>query len=179
MLRRVLTILLTMAASGALPAPTQAASLSINRVVPYRNPQSIPAKIRDECQIDLKFSEILKKEMSHLFDEIFLVDDPLTTESDLALVVLIEDMHVPGGGGFGAGKSINIKATLYKDRKMLANYYHSESSRGGALKYFRGGCSILEYIAGEHGEELGDWLDKKLQIKAKRKTQQLGGSEQQ
>jgi len=176
---QVLGMLAIAVTLSTCPEASLASSLYMNRVVPYRNPQSIPEKIRSECQIDQKFSAILKKEMGHLFDEIILVDDPLLRETGLALVVTIEDMHVPGGGGYGAGKRINIKATLYEDRKKLANYYHVESSRGGALKYFRGGCSVLEYVAREHGDELGDWLDKKLQIKARRRGERQQAPGQQ
>jgi len=165
-MRRHLLLPAFLAGLAFSPAPVCAAELYMNRIAPYRDPGSISEKVRNECRMDEKLPAILKAEMDSLFSRIHLVDEPLPRDSGTSLQVILDDLQAPGGAGYGPAKSIRIRAVLYEGRSEIARYQRTETSRGGALKYFRSGCGILERIAGEHGEELGDWIDRKLKLRA-------------
>jgi len=160
-----------------LPLTAMADSLHIKKVAEYRNADKVQKVLRDECQIDIRLPQIIQDEVEELslFNNVSLIEDPLTVPHGFALVASIITLEAPAGAGWStATKFLKVKAILYRDRQNIGEFVRAERVVGSndpiknATKY-RGNCRIAEHLAGEISEQLAEWI-KKQNLSSKEPT---------
>ena len=145
-----------------LPLTVQAkgGTLSLSRLAHYEKGTSVPKAVKDECDLEKKIIEAVRKNAEKNFDKIVLVDAPSAGTPGKALSIRITDALAPRGGTASGYKTLTIKGTLWQNGKVAGSFTARRVTSGGvSFIGYKGTCSMLQRCAKTLGKDVATWLE--------------------
>ena len=144
---------------AAMPAAA-AETTKIQRSIPFAANASVPAAVRDQCELQTKVPEFIAQSAG---SSVELVDGALDRKKGRVLALEITEVHAPGGGGFSGPKWMTVKGELYDKGKQIGSFRAKRYSTGGAFGGFKGTCAIIGRCTKAVGGDIASWLSSPTQ----------------
>ncbi|XQW84887.1 hypothetical protein ACOYR1_17455 [Thalassotalea piscium] len=137
-----------------------AESIVIDNKIPFAEGANIRDAIKDECELEEKFSRFIK---AYAKDRGFTVlenSDDKAKSVEKYLSVEIDRVHGNGGGAWSGGKMVHATGKLTEAGKLIGTFNVQRTSGGGAFGAFKGTCSILGRDVKAMAKDISVWLTK-------------------
>jgi hypothetical protein len=143
-----------------LTVQAKGGTLSLSRLAHYEKGANVPKAVRDECDLESRIIEFVRKNAEKNFDKIVLVDAPSAGTPGKALSIRITDALAPKGGTASGYKTLTIKGTLWQNGKVAGSFTARRVTSGGvSFIGYKGTCSMLQRCAKTLGKDVATWLE--------------------
>lgn len=134
-------------------------TINISENTPYKDSSIIDANIVNECtNLGKKLSKYTSQYGTNLGLKFKASKKPVTKKTrGYSLVVKIENA-VSGGNAFlGHHKQVQVRATLYKNGKLIKTKQLSRKSSGGMWGAYKSSCAVLGRTVKTLGSDVAKW----------------------
>lgn len=125
--------------------------IMISATIPYENSDTANDDIRKDCDWNQKLAQNIVKESN---SSVEVTDKDLTKFSGKKLVIMIDQVHSIGGGGFTGPKWAHIRGKLSEKGKVIGSFEALRKTIGGTFR----ACATLDNLGEELGGDVAGWL---------------------
>ena len=137
---------------------THAETIVIDEKVVFAKGAEIRQAVKDECQLEQKFSRFLDEYMSGQGIAVVTANSSKAKGVDKRLHIEIDRVEGGGGGAWSGGKMVHAVGSLTEKGKVIGSFKVQRTSGGGAFGAFKGTCSILGRDVKAMAKDVSRWI---------------------
>jgi len=145
---------LTLSITGAAFAD----SIVIDDKVAFAKNAEIRQAVRDECQLEEKFTQFLDEYISDQDITVVTANSDKAKGINKRLHIEIDRVEGGGGGAWSGGKMVHAVGSLKENGKIIGSFKVQRTSGGGAFGAFKGTCSILGRDVKAMAKDVSRWI---------------------
>jgi len=152
---KILALSVVNTALLAASVHAKADTLAVPDVVPFAKSASVPAAVKNECNLGKKLSTYLHTYGAKQFDHV--VSSNRAPKGAKKLSISMTNVQGRRGGAWSGGKSVQVKGKLTRNGKVLGTFEGLRVSGGGVFGGYKGTCSILGRCVKTLGKDVAAW----------------------
>ena len=144
----------------SMSATVRADTITVQKPVPFANPDQVADKIKNECPIGNQVSDFVKQYAEADKLTVEFATGTLDTSHGKVLEMQIGDAESSGSAMAWGGhhKSLVVRGNYYVDGKKVASVIARRDSMGGMWGAYKSSCAVLGGTAKAVGRDIATWL---------------------